>query len=107
MLDTADFYRQMGAEQALQDDEQLLLPGSVRLHCSEQTWTVVFEDLRIAEGELRELFLAARHWPELVPFLTGGGQAALRWRDGSPLPQNARALQCLRAVLRHMGALSS
>lgn len=101
MIDIDTFYRQMGAAQSLSADEQLVLPGQVRVMCTPDAMTAVFEAMSTGEDKLDALFQICRTQGGLLPFTTRSGKMALRISSQAPGDETADVLQRLRAVLDH------
>lgn len=103
MIDMDSFYRSLGATQSLGADEQLMLEGQVRVMCTHDAVTAVFEALSTGEDKLDALFEVCRVQGGIVPFTTPSGQMALRLSSLSAADETAAALQRLRAVMAHFG----
>lgn len=101
MIDIDTFYRQLGATESLGADEQLVLPGQVRVMCAPEAVTVVFEAMSTGEDKLDALFHVCRQQGGLLPFTTRSGHVGLRISSQAPADETAIALQRLRAVLDH------
>ena len=102
MIDLDAFYRQLGATHSLGADEQLLLEGQVRVMCTQDAVTAVFEALSTGEDKLDALFEICRLRGGLLPFTTRSGQPAVRLSSEGAADETASALQRLRAVMAHL-----
>ena len=105
MIDIADFYAELGAAQTPGADEQLVLPGDVRVQAEGAGWSAIFESVPATEPYLRAALELGRQVPGVLPFLTRSGQVAMRWPSPSPMPDTTQAVRALRAVMRHMAAV--
>jgi hypothetical protein len=103
MIDMDAFYRALGASHSLGADEQLMLEGQVRVMCTHDAVTAVFEGLTTGEDKLDALFEICRLQGGMLPFTTRSGQMALRLSSQSAVDETAGALQRLRAVMAHFG----
>ena len=99
MIDVDAFYRGLGASQSLGADEQLMLAGQVRVMCTADAVTAVFETLGTTEDMLDALFEVCRLQGGLLPFTTRSGHMALRQASETDADETAEALQRLRAVM--------
>ena len=102
MIDMDAFYRQLGATHSLGADEQLLLEGQVRVMCTPDAVTVIFEGTSTGEDKLDALFEICRLQGGLLPFTTRAGQMALRLSSPGDADETASALQKLRAVMARL-----
>lgn len=100
MMDTQDFCKRLGLAQAPGAQEQILLPGDVRLQIDGQGWTAIFEQLAGDDAAMRASFDLSQQLPALVPFLTRSGRVGLQWRSRSAVDDAAQAVLALRAALR-------
>ena len=103
MIDIDVFYRSLGAPHSLGSDDQLLLPGQVRVMCSPHAMTAIFEGLSTGEDKLDALFHICRLQGGMLPFTTRSGHLALRMSSESAPDDTALALDRLRAVMAHLG----
>lgn len=102
MIDIDTFYRQLGATQSLGADEQLLIRDRVRVMCTPDAATAVFEGVSTGEDKLDALFQICRLQGGLLPFTTRSGHIALRFSSEGPADETADALQRLSAVMDHL-----
>ena len=102
MIDIDTFYRQLGATQSLGADEQLLIRDQVRVMCTPEAVTAVFEGVSTGEDKLDALFHICRLQGGLLPFTTRSGHMALRFSSQGPTDDTAQALEHLNAVMDHL-----
>ena len=104
MLDVNSFYRQLGCTRTLNADEQLLLEGQVRVLCTQEAATAVFESLSTGEDKLDAIFEACRLQGGVLPFTTRSGHLAVRVPSEAAADETQSALDRLRAVMAHLQA---
>lgn len=102
MIDIDTFYRQLGATQSLGADEQLLIRDQVRVMCTPEAVTAVFEGVSTGEDKLDALFHICRLQGGLLPFTTRSGHMALRIASAGSADETVDALQRLNAVMDHL-----
>lgn len=98
MFDTEGFYRGLGAAEPLGADEHLLIHDELRVMCTDNTVTIVFEELSTGGDNLATLFDLSRSDTGLLPFTTRSGHMALRLTSEIAADETARALQCINTV---------
>lgn len=101
-MDVQDFFSRLGLPQPPGQNEQLMLPGEVRLQADEQGWTTIFQNRSGDEDAMRAGFELSRQLTALVPFLTRSGMMGLRWHSPPGSSDAADAVLALRAALRQM-----
>ena len=99
MIDVADFYFQLAGVTTRGADEQIILPGEIRVQAAAAGWTAIFDSSAATAPTLEGAFLLARQFDGLVPFLTRSGRVGLKWASPSVLPQTTEGLRVLRAAL--------
>lgn len=105
MIDAQAFYRELGATDVLNRDQQILLEGRVRVSCTERSWTAIFEELPsdlIRMSALMEVCQALSH---VVPMTTRSGNLAVQAQHLSEADETFMGLQSLRSLMRHMRPL--
>lgn len=102
MIDLADFYAQLGAPQSPGQDEQLILPGDVRVQVTPSGWTAFFEGIQADGAVLADAFEISRQQGAPVPFLTRSGYLGMKWQSPTSLPDTSQAVRALQAALRQM-----
>lgn len=102
MIDLADFYAQLGAPRSLGEDEQLLLPGEVRVQVTPTGWTALFEGLP-ADGNalLGALAITPPHGLGVM-FLSRSGHLGMRWQSPGGASDTFDALRALQALIRQL-----
>lgn len=103
MIDVDAFYAQLGAPQALSPDEQLQLREGVRVMCQPEAWTLMFEDLRLNDERLVDVFEACRPWDGLVPMTTRSGHLAFRQVSSSSIDETTQALAIVNSLMNRPG----
>lgn len=106
MIDVEGFYRQLGSEQPVGPDEQLVLPGEIRVVGTPDAWTAIFDALSPSEDKLDALFDISRTEGALVPFTTRSGAIAVRGLCPHLGDETADAVTRLRAVIQHLGVVA-
>lgn len=101
MIDVDAFYRGLGAPHSLGADEQLLLAGQVRVMCTPDDVTAVFETLSTGADKLDALFEICRLQGGLLPFATRSGHMAVRVSSEAAADETSEVLQRLRSVMAH------
>ncbi len=102
VIDLANFYTLIGAPHNLGADEQLMLPGDVRVQVTPSGWTVFFEALQLEGSVLSDAFAISQQEGSAVPFLTRSGYLGMKWQSSTSLPDTSEAMRVLQAVLRQM-----
>ena len=103
MFNVDSFYRHLGADHSLDVDEILVLHDQVRVMCTQDAVTAVFETLSTGEDELCTLFEICRSEEGALPFTTRSGHMALRLPSEVADDETAAALQWLRRAMRQLG----
>ncbi len=103
MIDMDAFYRGLGASHSLSADENLTLEGQVRVMCTQDAVTAIFEGTSTGEDKLDAMFEICRLQGGMLPFTTRSGQMALRLSSEGDNDETASALQRLRSVMAHFG----
>jgi hypothetical protein len=99
VFDRNRFYRSLGCEQSLGEDEQLLLLDQVRLQCSPSNVVVIFESSVTDQRTLDALFQSSVSYNGCLPFITRSGLPAIRMHSIVEQDETDIALECLNALL--------
>jgi hypothetical protein len=104
MIDIAEFYTLLGAPRSPGRDEQLLLPGEVRVQVDESGWTAIFEGLQADAQTLSDALELSRQAGAAIPFVSRSGHLGMKWQSLGSGADTAASVRALRAGLRQMVA---
>lgn len=102
MIDIAEFYALLGGPLTPGQDEQLMLPGQVRVQVDASGWTALFEGLQADASALSDAFELSRQPGAAIPFVSQSGHLGLKWQSLTGLPDTSAAVLALRVGLRQL-----
>lgn len=100
MIELADFYSRLDAPQSPGPDEQLLLPGDVRVQVTSAGWTAIFEGASPQPTALADALSISQQHGSVVPFLSRSGHLGVKWQSLTTSPDTSEAVFVLREVMR-------
>jgi hypothetical protein len=102
MIDIAQFYTLLGVPRSPGQDEQLMLPGEVRVQVDESGWTALFEGLQADARVLSDALEISRQAGAAIPFVSRSGHLGMKWQSLSSQSETSAAVLALRAGLRQV-----
>jgi hypothetical protein len=107
VIDVQAFYRELGAVDVLNQDQQIILEGQVRVACTERSWTAIFEGLPADLTRMSALMEVCQALSHVVPMTTRYRNLAVQAQHHSEADETFTGLQNLRSLMRHMRPLNS
>ncbi len=104
MIDIAEFYTLLGVSRSPGQDEQLMLPGQVRVQVDESGWTAIFEGLPADAQTLSDALEISRQAGAAIPFVSRSGHLGMKWQSLSSGADTGASVLALRVGLRQMTA---
>ena len=102
VIELSDFFALLDAPQSTGPDEQLLLPGDVRVQVTRDGWTALFEGTPPEQVALAEALSMNQQHGSLVPFVSRSGYLGVKWQSLTAMPDTSEAVLALRAVMRQL-----
>ena len=107
MIDAQTFYRELGATDILNQDQQIILEGQIRVACTEKSWTAIFEQLPSDLTCVSTLMEVCQGLSHVVPMTTRSGNLAVTAQHTAEADETFAGLQNLRSLVRNMLPLHS